>query len=229
MIVLGIDTSTPLGSTAVLDNGRLVYEYIDNTKASYSKRLLIMIDNALKGAVINMKRIEGYALAIGPGSFTGLRIGLSICKGFFAATGKPIIGVDTLDALANTLLYPSNLICPILDARKGEVYSALYKYKDNELNKLVDNMVIDPKRLCSMIKEPTIFWGDGIEIYRELLLERLGDMAIFTSETKGYSNAASIAEIGLKILERGDVPNAMTLKPKYIRRSEAEIKWNKME
>lgn len=229
MIVLGIDTSTLLGSAAVIDNGQLVYEYIDNTKTSYSKRLLIMIDNALKGAVINIERIDGYALAIGPGSFTGLRIGLSVCKGFFAATGKPIIGVDTLDTLANTLKYSPNIICPILNAKKGEVYSALYRYKDNVLNKLTDDMVIDPERLCSMIIEPTIFVGDGIDVYRELLSEKVGNMAIFTPETKGYSNAASIAKIGLKKLERGDVTNAITLKPKYIRCSEAEIKWNKKE
>ncbi|MFV1952018.1 MAG: tRNA (adenosine(37)-N6)-threonylcarbamoyltransferase complex dimerization subunit type 1 TsaB [Nitrospinota bacterium] len=227
MIVLGIDTSTLLGSVAVVDNGRLVYEDIDNTKTSYSKRLLLMIDNVLKRTVINMDRIDGYALAIGPGSFTGLRIGLSICKGFFAATGKPIIGVDTLYALANTLTYSSNIICPILNAKKGEVYSALYRYKDNHLNKLTDDMAINPERLCSMINEPAIFVGDGIDVYRELLSERLGNAAIFTPKTKGYSNAASIAEIGLRKLERGDVPNAMTLQPKYIRRSEAEIKWNK--
>jgi tRNA threonylcarbamoyladenosine biosynthesis protein TsaB len=249
MIVLGIDTSTYHGSIAIVENERLLSEFSIPFINSYSKRLISIIDDLLKKCEVKFKDIDGYAIAIGPGSFTGLRIGVSTCKGFSLATGRPVIPVGTLDAMAESILdfgfrisdfkeYKSqipnhksqiHLICTLIDAKKGEVFASLYKKIDGKIKKITEDMAINPERLCQEINEPTIFFGDGVKSYGDLIKKRLKGLAYFYNDVPKNSIAASIAFMGAKKLERGDVPDTASLKPKYIRRPEAEIKWEERQ
>ncbi|MBI4378663.1 MAG: tRNA (adenosine(37)-N6)-threonylcarbamoyltransferase complex dimerization subunit type 1 TsaB [Nitrospinae bacterium] len=238
MIVLGIDTSTYHGSIAIVENERLLSEFSIPFINSYSKRLISIIDDLLKKCEVNFKDIDGYAIAIGPGSFTGLRIGVSTCKGFSLATGRPVIPVGTLDAMVECISVKGDTltdslnslqVCTLIDAKKGEVFASLYKKIDGKIKKITEDMAINPERLCQEINEPTIFFGDGVKSYGDLIKKRLKGLAYFYSDIPKNSLAASIAFMGAKKLERGDVPDTASLKPKYIRRSEAEIKWEERQ
>ncbi|MEK6545013.1 MAG: tRNA (adenosine(37)-N6)-threonylcarbamoyltransferase complex dimerization subunit type 1 TsaB [Nitrospinota bacterium] len=240
MIILGIDTSTNYGSVAIAEKGRLLCELPIPLTESYSKGLLNTIDNILEVSKISGCDIDGYAISIGPGSFTGLRIGLSTCKGFNLAMERPIIPVETLDAMVDSISldFQSSifnlqssilLLCPIIDAKRGEVYTSFYRYEGGYIKKVTDDMVISPENLCKKITEPTFFFGDGVKPYRDIIKDRLGELAYFYAGVPKNSIAASIALMGIKKIERGDVVDSMTLKPKYIRRSEAEIKWEERQ
>ncbi|MBI5749420.1 MAG: tRNA (adenosine(37)-N6)-threonylcarbamoyltransferase complex dimerization subunit type 1 TsaB [Nitrospinae bacterium] len=238
MIILGIDTSTNQGSVAIAEGGSLLSESFLPLNSSYSKTLINSLDDLLKKCKIGINDIDGFAVSIGPGSFTGLRIGLSTCKGFNLATGKPIVPVGTLDAIVESyfsdsgffqssifnLQSPILLLCPILDAKKGEVYASLYKYEKGVIKKVEDDMAISPERLCEKINEPVIFFGDGIKSYGDFIRDKLNGLAYFYGDAQKNSVAASIALLGGKKIERGDIEDSTALKPKYIRRSEAEIK-----
>ena len=237
MIVFGIDTSTNQGSVAIAEDGKLLSESFLPLNSSYSKTLINSLDDLLKKCKIGINDIDGFAVSIGPGSFTGLRIGLSTCKGFNLATGKPIVPVGTLDAITESFFPDSGvfqssifniqspiLLCPILDAKKGEVYASLYKYENGVIKKVEDDMAISPEKLCQKFNEPVIFFGEGIKQYGDFIKNKLNGFAYFYNNMPKNSVAASIALLGGKKLERGDIEDSTLLKPRYIRRSEAEIK-----
>src|SRR3989338_5045262 len=175
MIILGIDTSTNNVSVAIAEGGSLLSESLLPLNSSYSKTLINSLDDLLKKCKIGINDIDGFAVSIGPGSFTGLRIGLSTCKGFNLATGKPIVPVGTLDAMVDSISLDFEflkssifnfqsqilLLCPILDAKKGEVYASLYKCEKGVIKKIEDDMAINPEKLCQKINESVIFFGEG--------------------------------------------------------------------
>lgn len=225
MRILAIETSTMMGSVAIMDERGLIAEYRFNIKATHSERLMRTIDEVLRGSGIELKDLDGYAVSIGPGSFTGLRIGLSTVKGLAFTTNKPITAIPTLDALACNIPFSQYMVCPMLDARKKEVYTALFRFTDNGVvSKLIDDCVISPESFLKEIKEPTVFLGEGANIYRELIKERLGYFAHFAPLSKQLPSAANVAELGLKALISGKVEDPAILIPRYIRKSEAEIK-----
>src|SRR3989304_7093154 len=238
MIIFGIDTSTNHGSVAIAEDGSLLSESFLPLNSSYSKTLINSLDDLLKKVKIGISDIDGFAVSIGPGSFTGLRIGLSTCKGFNLATGKPIVPVGTLEAIVESFLSaPGSLkstidnlqssilfLCPILDAKKGEVYASLYKYENGVIKKVEDDMAISPEKLCQKFNEPVIFFGEGIKQYGDFIKNKLNGLAYFYDDAQKNSVAASIALLGGKKIERGDIEDSTALKPRYIRRSEAEIK-----
>jgi len=225
MKILAIETSTMMGSVAIMDENGLIAEYCLNIKTTHSERLMKTIDAILRDSSLTIKDIEGYAVSIGPGSFTGLRIGLGTVKGLAYVTKKPVAAIPTLDALSYNIPFSKYNICPMLDARKNEVYTSLYRFKENgELLKLVDDSVIRPEILIKDIKGPTVFLGEGAVIYRDLIKKILGDNARFAPYAQNLPSAANVAELGLKALLSGDKKDPETLVPKYIRKSEAEIK-----
>src|SRR3989338_8997793 len=237
MIVFGIDTSTNHGSVAIAEGGSLLSESFLPLNSSYSKTLINSLDDLLKKCKLGINDIDGFAVSIGPGSFTGLRIGLSTCKGFNLATGKPIVPVGTLDAITESYFSDSGflnftlhtphselLLCPILDAKKGEVYASIYKYEEGKIKKITDDMAINPEKLCQKFNEPVIFFGEGIKQYGDFIKNKLNGLAYFYDDAQKNSVAASIALLGGKKIERGDIEDSTLLKPRYIRRSEAEIK-----
>lgn len=162
MYSLGINTSTKTCSVALLKEHSLIIEITLSDTLSHSRKLLSLINYALDRVKIKISEIDVFAVSTGPGSFTGLRIGIGTLKGLCLATGKPIVGVSTLEALSYSIPYNSALICPILDARNNEVYTSLFRYQDKRLVRLIDDMVISPEELLPKIKEKVIFLGDGV-------------------------------------------------------------------
>ncbi len=228
MMVLGIETSTMMGSVAIVGKEGVVAQYILNIEVGHSERVMVAIDRVLTDAKIGLKDLDGIAISIGPGSFTGLRIGLSTAKGLALATGKPLVSVRTLEALAWNLPFSRFLICPILDARKKEVYTAFFQFVNgSSLKRLTEDMVLPVQRLLSMIKEPVIFLGDAVDIYKSAISEKLGDMVYFAPMALRFPSASVVAELSIAMLQEGKGEDPLTLVPVYIRPSEAEIMWER--
>jgi len=226
MKVLGIDTSTSCGSVGLIDDGEVISDYLLKIPVTHSERLLGAIEFVLKEARCNIEDIDGWAISLGPGSFTGLRIGVSTVKGLAFATGKPVAGVSILDVLASQIAPTSYLICPILDARKKEVYTAFYRYEEGRfLKRLSDYQAIRPEDLVEKIKEQTIFLGDGVKTYGDLLLNFLPSLAILPPAPLHVSHGSMVAKLGSELLQKGESLNPSTFTPLYVRSSEAEMKW----
>jgi tRNA threonylcarbamoyladenosine biosynthesis protein TsaB len=227
MKILALETSTMMGSVAIMDQEGLIAEYRLNIKSTHSERLMRTIDEVLKDSGLELKDLDGYAVSIGPGSFTGLRIGISTVKGLAFVTRKPVAAIPTLDALACNIPFSQYQICPMLDARKKEVYTALYSISDDgNLSKRMDDCVIRPEIILKEIKEPTVFLGEGARIYKEMISEGLGQRAHFAPMSKQLPSAVNVAELGLMAFERGAFEEPANLVPKYIRKSEAELKFS---
>jgi tRNA threonylcarbamoyladenosine biosynthesis protein TsaB len=226
MKVLGIDTSTACGSVGLIEDEETISEYLLNIPVTHSERLLGAIDFVLREARCRMEQVEGWVIALGPGSFTGLRIGVSTVKGLAFATGKPVAGVSTLDVLASQIAPTSFLICPILDARKKEVYTGFYRFQNGiSLTRQSEYQAISPESLVSQINEQTIFVGDGVRTYGDFFLDRLGSFAIFPPSPLHVSHGSTVAKLGLDLLKKGEHLSLSTFSPLYIRPSEAEVRW----
>ena len=227
MKVLGVDTSTSYGSLGIIDDDAVVAEYALLRDETHSTRLVPAIQALLKEARLDLNEIDGMAVSLGPGSFTGLRVGLSAVKGLALAAERPVVGIPTLDALAFNMPFTPYVICPLLDARKGEVYTALYKDdKGGQVEQLTPYQVIAPLDLLEAIPlQETIFLGDGVEVYRELIEERLGAKAFFAPPHLRFLRGSTVAEIGLQRFKRGEQDDISSLVPIYVRPSDAEMKW----
>ncbi len=224
MLVLGVETSTMQGGVALVSGDRLVSEYTLNVEATHSERLLPAIDRMLHDAGIGLDALGGIAVSIGPGSFTGLRIGLSTVKGLAYATGLPVVGVPTMEALAWTIPFVGQQVCPVLDARKQEVYAALFRFENGVLVRSMPETALAPELLCSKIRRPTLFLGDGLEAYGELFRRRLGDRLLVPPLASRGARAACVAELGRQRLLRGERDATDSLAPCYLRPSEAELR-----
>jgi len=226
MKVLGIDTSTSCGAVGLIDDGEVLSDILLNIPVTHSERLLGAIEFVLREARCSIGDVDGWAISLGPGSFTGLRIGVSTVKGLAFATGKPVAGVSSLDALASQVSPTPYLICPILDARKKEVYTAFYRYeKGDSLRRHSDDQALRPEDLVKKIKELTIFIGDGVRTYRDFLLYSLPSLATFPAAPLRVSHGSTVAKLGFELLKKGEHLNVSTFSPIYIRPSEAEMKW----
>jgi tRNA threonylcarbamoyladenosine biosynthesis protein TsaB len=223
---MGIDTSTSCGSLGLIEDEEVISDYLLNIPVTHSERLLGAIEFVLREARCPIERIDGWVVALGPGSFTGLRIGVSTVKGLAFATGKPVVGVSILDVLASQIAPTSHLICPILDARKKEVYTAFYRYEEGRsLMRQSDYQAIRPEDLVKKITEETIFLGDGVRTYGDFLLNCLPSLAIFPPAPFHVSHGSMVAKLGIELLKKGEHLNLSTFSPIYIRPSEAEMKW----
>jgi tRNA threonylcarbamoyladenosine biosynthesis protein TsaB len=226
MKVLGIDTSTRCGSIGLIDEERVISEYLLNTPMTHSERLIEAINYLLKEAHCLMEDLDGWAISLGPGSFTGLRIGVSTIKGLAYATQKPVAGIASLDALASQISPTPYLICPVLDARKGEVYTSFYRYDEAHLLlRRSDYLAIKPEDLMKNIKEKVIFVGDGIKTYGSYFRDSLPSFALFPSPSLHLPHGSTVARLGVELLHKGELLDLKTFIPIYVRPSEAEIKW----
>lgn len=224
MKVLAIETSTPAGGAALLDGDQLVGEYTLNVKTTHSERLLAAVDRLLQDAGWPPGMLEGLAVAVGPGSFTGLRIGISTVKGLAFSLGIPVAAVSTLEALAWGLPFAKGPVCPVLDARKGEVYAALFHWEGESLVRDWEDQALDPEELCRRLSGPVTLVGDGIVRYGSLFKEQLGPRVTFAPAARRLASAACVGQLGHARLASGDVVNPVTLAPRYLRPSEAELK-----
>jgi tRNA threonylcarbamoyladenosine biosynthesis protein TsaB len=223
MRILGIDSSTPGCSVALLNNNTVVAEHIADPQPSYSKYLLQMVDQVLKEGKSRLDDVDGFAVTIGPGSFTGLRIGVSLLKGFVLATEKPFVGVNSLEALAHTLDAPKHPICTALDARKSEVYAAVFESQKEGLRPLIKEGALSPEALCAKIKGSTLFIGSGVEPYRKIFKESLGTRFVEPENQPKFSTAAGAAMLASRQFAHQKHFDLNQLKINYIRKSEAEL------
>ncbi|MEK7742721.1 MAG: tRNA (adenosine(37)-N6)-threonylcarbamoyltransferase complex dimerization subunit type 1 TsaB, partial [Nitrospirota bacterium] len=233
--ILAIDTSTMLGGIAIMDESLLIAESRLNVKSTHSERLMTEIEHCLKQSGIKISDIDVFAVATGPGSFTGLRIGLSTVKGFSYATGKQIVSVPTLEALAWNFPYSRYPVCTMLDARKKEVYAALFKWEEGEnFTRLINETSAKPEEFARNALSVTrderfIFAGEGAVLYRDKIIEAMGEKAIFASPEKTVPSPANVAVLGLKKAKAGEFSEPISLIPMYIRKSEAEVKWKGLQ
>ena len=225
MKILAVDTATVSCGVGVIDGDALLAETITTVAETHSKHLMRMVDLTLNLAQCSLSDIDGFAITIGPGSFTGIRIGLSTVKGLAFASGKPLTGVSTLDVLASQCALDGKLICSMLDARKSEVYLCFYRYRNEQLAKEGPEIVIAPAAALKEIREPCIFNGDGAGIYREVIKAQVGEFAHFADAGDNVIRAATVARLGLKQFSVQATADAASLVPHYIRKSDAELKF----
>ena len=224
MIILGLDASTPKGSVALLDGECIIAESISSS--TFADQFLVMVDEVLEKIEGGLERVDGFCVTTGPGSFTGLRVGVSLIKGLVLATDKPFWGINTLEAYANLVKPASQPICPVLDARKKEVYTARFKYTEGHISRLTSDQAVSPQELCDLTQEPTIFFGGGLEPYGETLSSKLGDNFIDQAQIKNQTVAASAVQIAFNQFRNSPSFDLDTLTIHYVRKSEAELNRN---
>lgn len=217
MKVLGIDTSTPIGSIGLIDGNDFVAEHTLNITQAHSSRLMPAINQVLKWGNLTVHNLDACAVGIGPGSFTGVRIGVGTAKSLCYAIKKPIIGVSTLEAIAFNLRYAKGLICPILDARRDEVYGAVFHGGATLIRKSED-LCVSIEDLLNCVGSSAVFVGDGLGRYFEAVRERFGADVILADSTFNVPRGTNIARIGRERLLRGDSDDYFGLIPNYIRK-----------
>ena len=217
MRVLAVETSSLAGGVALLDGERLIAEYVLDVSVTHSERLMAAIDHVVADARWTPRALEGLAVAVGPGSFTGLRIAVSTVKGLAVALGIPIVGVPTLDAMAAALPWAALPVCPVLDARKGEVYASVYRWDGRAMRREWDYLALAPAALAERLTEPTIVVGDGA-------LAIHSPYAQAVPSPRRIPSPACVGALGVERLRRGDTVDAANLQPLYLRPSEAELK-----
>lgn len=237
MKLIGIDSSGLVASVAIMEDDKLVAEYTVNNKKTHSQTLLPMMEEIVKNAGLEMQDIDAIAIAAGPGSFTGLRIGAATAKGLGLALKKPIVPVSTVDALAYNLYGSDALVCPIMDARRNQVYTGIYEFV-SENNGTADSMC----HTCSMnvIKEAcavpveeiaealngigreVIFLGDGVPVFTEQLKEIMKVPYSFAPAHVRLQKAGCVAGLGMEKFKAGIYEDAAAHSPEYLRLSQAE-------
>lgn len=221
MKVLAIDTATKAASASIVDSCGVVGEIGLNIGKTHSQKFLPAVEQLLSFCDMDLNQMDGFAVTVGPGSFTGVRIGLATVKAWGYALNKPLIGVNTLDALAGN--GDCDYLCPILDARRNEFYCCLY----HNGQAIWDYQALSPLALAEKLVEvpgKVEFVGDAVAAYQDFLTEQMGEKAYFPPSSRQVFMAASLGTLALKKLQAGEASSSMELQPFYLRASEAEIK-----
>ena len=221
MILLGLDASTPKGSVALLNDGRIIAE--STGSSTFSDQILVLMDEVLGNLDRGLEEVDGFCVTTGPGSFTGLRVGVSLIKGLVLATEKPFWGINTLEAYANMVGPVAQPISPILDARKKEVYTALFNSENDQYLRKTPDQAISAADLCDQIKQPTAFVGNGLDVYRDVFTSRLKDKFVHNVPLKNLTVAASAVLIAN--VEENLHYDLDSLMINYVRPSEAELNY----
>lgn len=226
MRILAVDTSTMAGGVALLDSTHVLCDLRVVVQTSHTPRLLALIHHALSIASVPLETIDLLAASRGPGSFTGLRIGIATLMGLGHALQRPVLGVDTLEAVAMKVPFARYPVCAVLDARKGEVYGACFRITEHGLLRLTPNLVEPPEAFCAHITEPMILIGTGVEVYREVWQSRLGDRAVWAPPWVSMPCSVEVGALALAQVQQGPGGGAPPLTPTYVRLSDAEINWS---
>lgn len=224
MLILALDSSGLVATVAILEDEQTVAEYTVNYKKTHSQTLLPMLDEIVKMTEFDLESIDAIAVAGGPGSFTGLRIGSATAKGLGLALSKPLIHVPTVDGLAYNLYGNCGLICPMMDARRNQVYTGLYRF-ENEFTVVEEQMAISVSELIDKLNrygEKVTFLGDGVPVYAEQLKNGLTVKYCFAPAHVNRQSAAAIGALGMKYYAEGKIETAMEHQPDYLRLSQAE-------
>lgn len=226
-MLLAIETATLASGVALATADKLVAEIIVQTKKTHSERLMPHIEQLLELGPVAKEDITAIAVSIGPGSFTGLRIGLATAKALAYVWNVPVIGVSTLAALAYACPAPNSLICPLLDAQKGNVYQAVYRWEKGILQEVTPPRVIAHQEAINELASqplPVIMLGEGAVLFQEAIVAASDPIELAPPHVI-LPRAGSVALLGHQLLRQGIRHDVMTLEPLYIRRSEAEVLW----
>ena len=230
MRILGIDSSCSAATVAILNDGMLEMEIFLNHKLQHSVVLFPMIEDMMNRLEITIDDIDAIAVSGGPGSFTGLRIGVASAKGIAQGGNKEFIGVSSLDAMAFQQVGFDGTICPIMDALRDNVYAAFYKGRPGEPERKRDYMALHIDELLDKLSsggERVIFCGDALPLHKARIKECLGDRAFFAPSNSSLPRASSIAELAMLRLSRGEKDDIHTFSPIYIRKSQAEREYER--
>lgn len=229
MKILGIDSSGLVASVAVVEDGVILGEYTMNYKKTHSQTLLPMLDELRQMTELDLNSVDAIAIAAGPGSFTGLRIGAATAKGLGLALDKPLVEVPTLEGLAYNLYGTDRLVCPLMDARKNQVYTGIYRFvpegNDFSLMAVEQQCAKDIREILARLNElqqEVIFLGDGVPVYRNIIEQELQVKYYYASSSNNRQRAASVAALGAEFFARGQVVTAAEHQPEYLRKSQAE-------
>jgi len=224
MVTLAVDTSVTTTSVALLEEDNIRGELFVHTGRNHAEVLLPSIESLLASVGIGKKQIDLFAVTVGPGSFTGLRVGTSTVKGLAFVLQKPVVGVCTLDALALNVAHagPGIAICPMMDAGRGEVYTALYQpFGPDAYEKTLQECVIRPDEFLGSIQGEVVFLGGGAEKYRNSINDIMPDRSSFAPSRFNHVKACTVGIVGRRRFRNGDISDIITLTPDYLRASYA--------
>jgi tRNA threonylcarbamoyladenosine biosynthesis protein TsaB len=223
MNLLAVDTSTRSCSVAVMAGDRVASELTAFSSQTHSAHLMAMIDEALAMAHTAPAALGGFAVTVGPGSFTGLRIGLSTVMGLAFACAKPCVGISSLEALAAACPPHPHAICSMMDARKGQVYTAVFRRRGERLIRIGEERAVSPEDALSGDDTPRLFVGDGAALYADLIRSHLGDGACIADPLLNYPQAATVARLARAAWRAQLARSSDSLRPRYLRRSDVEL------
>ncbi len=225
MRLLALDSSGLVASVAILEDDNLIAEYTINYKKTHSQTLLPMLDEIVRMTETDMNALDAIAIAKGPGSFTGLRIGSATVKGLGFALNKPIIGVPTIEGLAMNLYGTDALVCPLMDARRNQVYTGIYRFQNGELQVVKDQVPVAIEEIIAALNQignKVIFLGDGVPVYREMIEKMIEVPHLYAPAHMNKQRAASIGVRALDYWKEGIYTDADSFAPDYLRLSQAE-------
>jgi tRNA threonylcarbamoyladenosine biosynthesis protein TsaB len=225
MKILAIDSSGLVASVAIIENDNLLGEYTVNFKKTHSQTLLPMLAEVADMIELDKSSIDAIAVSGGPGSFTGLRIGSATAKGIGLALDKPLIHVPTIDALAYNLWGTNLLVCPLMDARRQQVYTGIYEFVGEELRSIEQQCAVGIDELVQKVNaldREVIFLGDGADVFADYIREHCSVPYRFAPAHMNKQKASSVAALGKKLYEKGCFETAAEHRPDYLRLSQAE-------
>ena len=228
MKLLALDSTARVASVAICEDGALLGEYTINNGNTHSETILPMVESLLKILSLTIDEIDAFAVSEGPGSFTGVRIGVSTVKGLAFDTQKPCVGVSTLEALAKNPAIPTGLICPVMNARRNQVYTALFRAENGALTRLMPDSAIaisELDEILSQYDEPVVLTGDGYQITKDLLTHATVELP----DRLRHQSACNVALCAFEAIARGDVETDTELAPTYLRLSQAERERNERQ
>ena len=225
MKILGIDSSGLVAATALMSDGIVTAEYQIHNKKTHSQTLMPMISEMMSMADVKPEELDAIAVSEGPGSFTGLRIGASIAKGLAWTLKIPIVPVSSLMGLAANVEMPGQIVCPIMDARRNQVYTGIYRFEDHKLVTVEAQMAVPMMEMIDKLNErgeEVIFLGDGVPVFAKMIQENLKVPYSFAPAHVNKQRAAAVAALGALYAKEGKVVTAMEHVPEYLRVSQAE-------
>lgn len=225
MKILGLDSSGLVASVAVAEEGNLLAEYTVNYKKTHSQTLLPMLDEIVKMIELDLHTIDAIAIAKGPGSFTGLRIGSATAKGLGFALGKPLVEIPTVDGLAFNLWGSRDVVCPLMDARRNQTYTGLYEFLDGKMQVIREQCAVGIDEIIANINQlnqQVVFLGDGVPVFHEYIQENCKVPFSFAPAHMNKQRGAAVAALAFLYVEEGKVQTAAGHRPDYLRLSQAE-------
>lgn len=232
MKILGLDSSGLVASVAIVSDDNLLGEYTVNYKKTHSQTLLPMLDEVAKMMELDLETIDAIAIAGGPGSFTGLRIGSATAKGLGLALNKPIVSIPTVDALAYNLVGHGSIVCPLMDARRNQTYTGIYAFHENEMEVLKEQCAVGIDEIIEELNtlgKPVVFLGDGVPVFTEYINANCKVPYSFAPAHVNKQRAGAVAALGMYYFAKGRYESAEEHKPEYLRLSQAERERNEKQ